>query len=78
MTNQKMQLKMLNARKTACTLTTVYLGMNKTKEELGITDYSTFIAPVSDSDKQFALCQDYFSGYCIINCLRVIFNKFNF
>ncbi|MBQ7115513.1 MAG: FAD-dependent oxidoreductase [Clostridia bacterium] len=27
------QLKMLNARKTACALTTVYLGMNKTIEE---------------------------------------------
>lgn len=66
------QLKMLNARKTAVTLTTVYLGMNKTKEELGITDYSVFIAPDSDSDKQFELCKDYFSGYCIINCLNEI------
>ncbi|MBR2957721.1 MAG: FAD-dependent oxidoreductase [Clostridia bacterium] len=66
------QLKMLNARKTACTLTTVYLGMNKTKEELGITDYSVFIAPDSDSDKQCALCNDYGSGYCIINCLNEI------
>ncbi len=66
------QLKMLNARKTACTLTTVYLGMNKTKEELGITDYSVFIAPDSDSDKQYEAAQGYFSGYCIINCLNEI------
>lgn len=66
------QLKMLNARKIAATLTTVYLGMNVTKEELGITDYSIFIAPDSDSDKQFALCEDYGSGYCIINCLNEI------
>ena len=68
----EMQLKMLNARKNACTLTTVYLGMNKTKEELGIKDYSVFIAPDSDSDKQYEAAQDYFSGYCIINCLNEI------
>lgn len=66
------QLKMLNTRKIACTLTTVYLGMNRTKEELGITDYSVFIAPDSDSDKQFEAAQNYFSGYCIINCLNEI------
>ncbi len=66
------QFKMLNSRKTAATLTTVYLGMNKTKEELGIKDYSVFIAPDSDSDKQFEAAQGYFSGYCIINCLNEI------
>ena len=66
------QLKMLRSRKTACTLTTVYLGMNKTKEELGIKDYSVFIAPDSDSDKQFESAQNFFSGYCIINCLNEI------
>ncbi len=66
------QLKMLNSRKIACALTTVYLGMNKTKEELGITDYSVFIAPDSDSDKQYEAAQGFFSGYCIINCLNEI------
>ena len=66
------QLRMLNSRKIACTLTTVYLGMNKTKEELGIKDYSVFIAPDSDSDKQYDAAQNYFSGYCIINCLNEI------
>ena len=66
------QLKMLKSRKTACTLTTVYLGMNKTKEELGIKDYSVFIAPDSDSDKQYDVAQNYKSGYCIINCLNEI------
>ena len=66
------QIKMLNARKIACSLTTVYLGMNKTKEELGIKDYSVFIAPDSDSDKQYEAAQNFFSGYCIINCLNEI------
>lgn len=68
----KKQLKMLNERKNAGVLTTVYLGMNKTAEELGIKDYSVFISPEADSDKQFALCDDYGSGYCIINCLNTI------
>ncbi len=68
----KKQLKMLNARKNAVTLTTVYLGMNKTAEELGIKDYSVFIAPDSDSDKQYASCDHYGNGYCIINCLNTI------
>ena len=66
------QLQMLNSRKIAASLTTVYLGMNKTKEELGITDYSVFIAPDSDSDKQYEVCNDFNSGYCIINCLNEI------
>ncbi|MCR5523514.1 MAG: FAD-dependent oxidoreductase [Clostridia bacterium] len=64
------QLRMTNARKIAASLTTVYLGMNKTKEELGITDYSVFIAPSSDSDEQFAASQNFGGGYCIINCLN--------
>lgn len=66
------QLKMLNTRKIACALTTVYLGMNKTKEELGLKDYSIFIAPDSDSDKQYDAAQNFFSGFCIINCLNEI------
>ena len=66
------QIKMLNARKTACSLTTVYLGMNVTKEELGITDYSVFIAPDSDSDKQYESVQKFGGGFCIINCLNEI------
>ncbi len=66
------QLKMLNSRKVAVTLTTVYLGMNVTKEQLGITDYSVFIAPDSDSDKQYELTKDFENGYCIINCLNEI------
>ena len=65
-------LRMSNARKTAVALTTVYLGMNRTKEELGITDYSVFIAPVLDSDEQYKRTHDFFSGYCIINCLNEI------
>ena len=66
------QLRMANSRETAVSLTTVYLGMNKTKEELGITDYSVFIAPALQSDDQHAACKDFGNGYCIINCLNEI------
>ncbi len=66
------QLRMLNSRKVACSLTTVYLGMNVTKEQLGIKDYSIFIAPDSDSDKQYDSAQDFGGGFCIINCLNEI------
>ena len=68
----KRQLRMANARDVAVALTTVYLGMNRTKEELGIRDYSVFIAPDSDSDRQFRVTHGFFSGYCIINCLNEI------
>ena len=64
------QLRMSNSRKTAASLTTVYLGMNKTKEELGIKDYSVFIANSANSDEQFAGSQKYDGNYCIINCLN--------
>ncbi len=66
------QLKMANARNIACALTTVYLGMNVTKEQLGIKDYSVFIAPDINSDEQFKAAQDYFHNYCIINCLNEV------
>ena len=66
----KKQLQMANAREIALSLTTVYLGVNKSKEELGIKDYSVFIAPDYDSDKQAAACDDFFSGYCVINCMN--------
>ena len=66
----KKQLQMTNARKVAVSLTTVYLGMNKTAEELGFKDYSIFIAPDTDSDTQYELCKEYGSGYCIINCMN--------
>lgn len=66
------QLRMANSREVAVSLTTVYLGMNRTKEQLGITDYSVFIAPALQSDDQYTACQDFGSGYCIINCLNEI------
>ena len=62
-----------NGRPVALSLTTVYLGMNRTKEQLGIHDYSVFIAPTDDSDEQFRLSQNGFRGdYVVINCLNEV------
>jgi len=51
---------------------TVYLGMNKTAEELGIDAYSTFISHTSDSAAIQAAATDTteYPGYVIVNCLN--------
>ena len=63
--------KKVNGRPVAATLFTVYLGMNRTREELGLQDYSVFIAPSDDSDEQFHMSQGKMGGdYVIINCMN--------
>ena len=72
------QLSMTNARDIACALTTVYIGLDIPKEELGLKDYSIFIAPTTDSDSQYALAKKGFgSGFCIINCMNVALPEFS-
>ncbi len=61
----------INGRAVAATLYTVYLGMNRTKEQLGFRDYSVFIAPSDDSDRQFEAAQGRMNpDYVIINCMN--------
>lgn len=60
--------KMANARKFGMTFVTVYLGLDKTMEELGINDYSVFIARHRDARVQFDTRQDF--GYYVVNCLN--------
>ncbi|MBQ1407407.1 MAG: NAD(P)/FAD-dependent oxidoreductase [Eubacterium sp.] len=64
--------KLINSRKRGLTFVTVYLGMNKSMEELGIKNYTTFISPSSDTKKlQEAATDTYeYSGYVIFNCLN--------
>lgn len=67
-------VKLVNSRQLAIKFVTVYLGMNKTAEELGIDVYSTFISDTSDDNKQFDQCnntKDY-PNYVICNCLNLI------
>jgi len=51
---------------------TVYLGMNKTPAELGISAYSTFISHTSDSAAVQTAATDTtgYPGYVIVNCLN--------
>lgn len=46
-------LKLTNFRKFAGRGYTIFLGLNKSKEELGITDHNYFVYDSSDSDKQY-------------------------
>lgn len=48
-----MALKNINARKLGFSLVVVYLGLNADMEELGLTDYSYFIAPHMNTDKLY-------------------------
>lgn len=70
----KRAVQLVNSRSLGLSFVTVYLGMNKTAEELGITTYSNFIAPTSDSNEQKRLASSSheYSGYCIMNCLNKI------
>ena len=62
-----------NGRAVAASLITVYLGMNRTKEELGIHNYSVFIAPTDDTDEQFRQAQGKMGAdFVIINCLNEV------
>jgi phytoene dehydrogenase-like protein len=49
------QIRMANSRKKLYSGTVVYLGLNKSKEELGLSEYSYFVFPTGDSK---ALCAD--------------------
>ncbi|MCK5674832.1 MAG: NAD(P)/FAD-dependent oxidoreductase, partial [Spirochaetales bacterium] len=46
-------LKNVNSRKLGFSLVVVYLGLNADMEELGISDYSYFIAPHMNTDKLY-------------------------
>lgn len=69
----ELEVKKANARDIALSFVTVYLGMNKTKEELGIKDYSVFLEPHADSkgqyDNSFTLGG---TGWVIVNCLNEV------
>ena len=66
--------KLTRSRELGLSFVTVYLGMNKTSEELGIEAYSTFISDSGDSTVcQAAATNTHdFTKYVIINCLNNI------
>lgn len=62
-----------NARKVACSFVNVHLGLNKTVQELGIQDYSTFILENADTTEQFKNCHGLGGkGYIIVNALNTV------
>lgn len=66
-------LKLANARKLGLSFFTLYLGLNRSAEELGIRDYSVFIESTADSRKQYNQCLTLDDGgYFIVNCLNKV------
>lgn len=67
-------VKLVNARELGLSFITVYLGMNKTREELGIESYSNFIGRTSDSRQQYNDAHNTreYGHYVILNCLNDI------
>ncbi len=66
------ELKRANARTMGCSGFCVYLGLNKSPEELGITDYSVFIADSGDSRDLFdRMGTLHNNGFQIMNCLNI-------
>jgi len=66
-----LEIQKANAREIGLSFVTVYLGINKTAEELGIKDYSIFFEQQADSAGQY---KNSFSlggtGLIIVNCLN--------
>ena len=60
--------KMANARKFGMTFVTVYLGLDRSMEELGINDYSVFISRDKSPRVQFDNRLNF--GYYVVNCLN--------
>ena len=65
----KSAVKLANARKLGMSFVTLYLGLDASAEELGIEDYSTFIASSPNTRRQFNERLDF--GMYVVNCLNV-------
>ncbi|KRL53101.1 phytoene desaturase family protein [Furfurilactobacillus rossiae] len=66
-------LKLANARTLGTSGFLVYLGLNKSPEELGIKDYSVFISKTADSSEQFSATKERNkqNDFTIMNCLNL-------
>ena len=62
--------KLANARTFGMSFYTIYLGLDKTAEELGIEDYSVFIMNDPDPRKQFDSIDE--DGLYVVNCLNKV------
>lgn len=65
-------LKLTNARQLGTSGYLVYLGLNKSPEELGIKDYSVFISSTGDSQTQYERMNTLDKNdFMIMNCLNI-------
>lgn len=71
-TPPKHSIQLANARDLALELETMYVGLNRSAKELGITEYSTLIMSDSDPDDQRKKANGKEKGVFIANCLNVI------
>lgn len=68
----KSAVKLANARQIGTSGFMVYLGLNKSPEELGIKDYSLFTASTPDSRQQFENMNTIdHNDFMIMNCLNI-------
>lgn len=65
-------VKLANARTIALELETMYVGLNRSAKELGITEYSTLVMSDADPDEQFHKADGEQKGVFIANCLNLI------
>jgi prolycopene isomerase len=66
------EYKRANAREVGCSAYCLYLGLNKSPEELGIKDYSIFIADSDDSNDLFERMDTMDdNGFLVMNCLNI-------
>ncbi len=66
----KRMKKLANARKIGMTFITIYLGLDRSMEELGINDYSVFVFSDNDSRVQFDKRKE--MGIYVVNCLNKV------
>lgn len=63
-------VKLANARTKGMSFATVYLGLDRSMEEIGIKDYSTFISIDNNTRVQYDKRKDF--GMYVVNCLNKV------
>ena len=65
--------KLVNSREIGLSFVTVYIGLNRTAEQLGIKDYTVFLYPSADEREVKERCRGLgIGGYVIANCLNIV------
>lgn len=65
-----LQKRLLHARSLGIRGFSMFLGLNKSKEELGLSEYSYFIYDTLDTKRQFDLCKAYDNNAQVTVCLN--------